>query len=450
MITNLNQRKEVFIMSKDFFKELLDKEASPALGCTEPMMFALAGAITRKHAPGTIKRVDMVGCGLMVTGVQAVGIPKTGGKTGAFLAAAVGIINGDADACKEVLRNITPANVKAAEELVQSAEFTLDMDNSTGKQVYFKLTLTTDQHVATVIFEDEHHTWTYLEVDKKVLVDNRRPAGEKLIPANDIDWNLFTIENAYNWCKTAPISEFGRAKEAVDMNTVVAKDGLENERGIQTARVLLQNVKDGFVAGDEITHILAWGTAGADARMGGSDYPTMVSTASGNQGLMVVMAPWACAQYRSMSEEDGYRAVAFALLMNTYMKYLSKEYVYMPPTCSCATTAAPAGAAGVAFLHGLTPQQINDMLCTAQVQMAGVVCDGAKPSCAFRMFVALFGSLEAMMMAEQGIRATNVEGFVHNDLKITLENLYRLQHDVLHNKVDAILWDIVKEQKVIH
>ena len=80
-------------MSKTIFRELLDKEASPALGCTEPMMFALAGAITRKHAPGKVLRVDMVGCGLMVTGVQAVGIPNTGGKTGAFLASAVGIVN---------------------------------------------------------------------------------------------------------------------------------------------------------------------------------------------------------------------------------------------------------------------------------------------------------------------------------------------------------------------
>lgn len=437
-------------MIMSIFREILDKESSPALGCTEPMMFALGGAITRKHAPGKILRVDMEGCGLMVTGVQAVGIPKTGGKTGAFLAAAVGIVNGDAEACKEVLHNIRPEDVAAAEELIMNAEFTLEMDNSTGKQVYFKLTLTTDQHTATVIFEDEHHTWTYLEVDKKVLVDNRRPAGEMLIPANDIDWNEFTIENIYNWCKTADISEFGRAKEAVEMNTKVATDGLENPRGIQTARILKKNVESGFVADDEITQVLIWGTAGADARMGGCDYPTMVSTASGNQGLMVVMGPWASAQYRKASPEDGYRAVAFALLMNAYMKYASKEYVYMPPTCSCATTSAPAAAAGVAFLHGLTPQQINDMLCTAQVQMCGVVCDGAKPSCAFRMFVALFGALEAMMMAENGIRATNVEGFVHDDLKITLDNLYRLQHDVLHNKVDAILWDIVKEQKVIH
>ena len=316
-------------MSKTIFRELLDKEASPALGCTEPMMFALAGAITRKHAPGKVLRVDMVGCGLMVTGVQAVGIPNTGGKTGAFLASAVGIVNGDAEACKEVLHNIRPEDVVAAEELIQNAEFTLDMDNSTGKQVYFKLTLTTDEHVATVIFEDEHHTWTYLEADGKVLVDNRKPAGEMLIPANDIDWDVFTIENIYNWCKTADISEFGRAKEAVEMNTKVATDGLENPRGIQTARILRKNVESGFVAEDEITHVLMWGTAGPDARMGGSDYPTMVSTASGNQGLMVVMAPWASAQYRKMSAEDGYRAVAFALLMNTFMKYASKEYVYI-------------------------------------------------------------------------------------------------------------------------
>lgn len=125
----------------------------------------------------------MVGCGLMVTGVQAVGIPKTGGKTGAFLGRqAVGIVNGDVDACKEVLRNVTPEDVKSAEELVKSATFTLDMDNSTGKQVYFKLTLTTDQHVATVIFEDEHHTWTYLEVDGEVVVDNRRPSVKCSFP----------------------------------------------------------------------------------------------------------------------------------------------------------------------------------------------------------------------------------------------------------------------------
>ena len=82
------------------------------------------------------------------------------------MASAVGIVNGDAEACKEVLHNIRPENVVAAEELIQNAEFTLDMDNSTGKQVYFTLTLTTDEHVATVIFEDEHHTWTFLKAAK--------------------------------------------------------------------------------------------------------------------------------------------------------------------------------------------------------------------------------------------------------------------------------------------
>ena len=90
------------------------------------------------------------------------------------------------------------------------------------------------------------------------MVDNRRPTTEMLIPANDVDWNEFTIENIYNWCKTADISEFGRAKEAVAMNKILAQDGIDNPRGIQTARVLMDNIESGFVAPDEITHILIW------------------------------------------------------------------------------------------------------------------------------------------------------------------------------------------------
>lgn len=437
-------------MSKNIFKELLDKEQSLALGCTEPMMFALGGAVAHKYAPGKVKSVHMEGCGLMVTGVQAVGIPHTGGKTGAFLSAAVGIINGDAEAMKEVLHNITPEDVEAAEELIKNAKFTLDMDNSSGKQVYMKLVLTTDEHTCTVIFEDEHHTVTYIEADGKVISDRRKPAGELLIPANDVDWDVFTIEGIHDFCKNAPLSDLQRAKEAIEANKKLAQDGLDNPRGIQTARVLRANIEKGFVANDEVMEVLIWATAGADARMGGSDFPAMVSTASGNQGAMVTMGPYASAMYRGDSEEDAIRAVAFALLINTYLKYLSNEYAYMPPTCSCAGTCAQASAAGVAFLHGFNPKQINDMLCTCLTHMAGVVCDGAKPSCAFRMFVSLFGCLQAMMMVEMGIRTGAEEGFVHERADVTCKNLYRLQHDVLHNKVDAILWDICLEQKDIH
>lgn len=437
-------------MSKSIFRELLDKEQSIALGCTEPMMFALGGALARKYAPGKVLSVHMEGCGLMVTGVQAVGIPNTGGKTGAYLSAAVGIVNGDAEACKEVLHNITLENVAHAEELVKNAEFSLTMDNSTGKQVYMKLVLTTDEHTATVIFEDEHHNAAYIEADGKVIKDERLPVGEQLLPYKDVDWDVFTIEGIYDWCKSADISEFGRAKEAIEANKKLAQDGIDNPRGIQTARVLKANIESGFVANDEIMHILIWATAGADARMGGSDFPAMVSTASGNQGAMVTMGPYASAMYRGASEDEAVRAVAFGLLINTYLKYLSKEFVYMPPTCSCAGTSAQAAAAGVAFLHGLSPKQINDMLCTCLTHMAGVVCDGAKPSCAFRMFVSLFGCLQAMMMAEAGIRAGTEEGFVHERADVTVSNLYRLQHDILHNKVDPILWDIMLEQKEIH
>jgi len=409
-------------MSKSLFRELLDKEASPALGCTEPMMFALGGAITRKYAPGKVLRVDMVGCGLMVTGVQAVGIPKTGGKTGAFLASAVGIVNGDVDACKEVLRNVTPEDVKSAEELVKSATFTLDMDNSTGKQVYFKLTLTTDQHVATVIFEDEHHTWTYLEVDGEAVVDNRRPVGEMLIPANDIDWNEFTIENAYNWCKTAPISEFGRAKEAVDMNYIVAKDGLENPRGmgIQTAKVLQDNVKSGFVADDEITQVLIWGTAGADARMGGSHLPAMAAMGDGNQGITALLPVGVYAEWKGASELETVRALAFSCLMLFYVKmHIGRAAA----TCMCAIAASAGAAAGIGKIQGLDRKQICAAVKNTIVPLTGMLCDGAKNACALKMSIAVKTAISSIALAAFDVEAGAFDGIAADSLEQTVSNI---------------------------
>lgn len=437
-------------MATSIFREILDRENNLCLGCTEPVMYAVGGAFARKYATGNLKRVTMVGNGLMVAGVQAVGIPNTGGKTGAFLATAVGFVNGDPEARKEVLHNVKPNDVAVAEELVKNCEFDIDIDNSTGRQVYLKMVVETDEQVATIIFEDEHTDPVYVDVDGKVIRDERKPLEKLPIPFDSVDWDVFTLEGIYEWCKTCDINELERAKEGIAVNRRLAQDGIDNPRGIQTARVLLDNVNSGFVAGDEITHILVWATAGADARMGGSDFPAMVSTGSGNQGAMVIMGPAASAEYRGDSEEDAIRAVAFALLVNSYLKYHAREFWLMPPTCACAGTSAQASAAGVAFLHGLNPKQINDMLCTCLTHMAGVVCDGAKPSCAFRMFVSLFGCLQAMMMAEKGIRAGAEEGFVHERADVTCDNIYRLQRDVLYNKVDPVVWSIFKDQKNIH
>ena len=439
----------VVIMAKTIFQDILEKETSLALGCTEPMLFALGGAIARKYCPGEIKKVHMEGCGLIVMGVQSVGVPNTGGKTGAFIATACGLVAGDPDAGKQALHSVTPDDVKAAEELIEKADFSLEMDNSTGRQVYTKMVISSDEHTVTLIFEDKHDNCAYIEADGKVIKDERTPLAEQVNPFNDVDWGVFTIEGIWDFCKNCDISASAKMKDAIAANKKLAEDGLNNPRGIQVARTLRDNIAKGQLADSEFTQAVIWGTAGVDARMGGSDYPAMMSMCSGNQGTIITMSSWGAAQYLGIGEEETMRAIAFAYLINVFLKYNTKELAYMAPMCYCSSTASQAAVAGVAFLHGMSAKQINDLLVTGVTCWSGIICDGAKNSCAFRVSTALFGGLQALMLAEKGLRTSANDGFAHENAGIMMQNLYRMQKDVMYNKMDAIVWDIFKEQREI-
>lgn len=436
-------------MEKTIFQDILEKETSLALGCTEPMLFALGGSIARKYCRGKILKVDIEGCGLIVMGVQKVGVPNTGGKTGAFIATACGLVAGDADAGKQSLHLVTPEDVKIAEKMIEEAEFSMKLDNSTGRQVYTKMVITSEQDVVTLIFEDKHDNCAYIEVNGEVIKDERKPLAKQVNPFHDVDWDVFTIEGIYNFCKTCDISAIAKMRDAIAANKKLAEDGLDNPRGDQVARTLRDNIANGRLADSEFTQAVIWGTAGVDARMGGSDYPAMMSMCSGNQGTIVTMTSWGAAQYLGLSEEETMRAIAFAYLVNVYLKYNTKELAYMAPMCYCSSTASQAAVAGVAFLHNMSPKQINDLLVTGVTCWSGIICDGAKNSCAFRVCTALFGGLTALMMAEKGLRTDASDGFAHESAGITMQNLYRVQKQVMYNKMDAVVWDIFEEQREI-
>ena len=174
----------------------------------------------------------------------------------------------------------------------------------------------------------------------------------------------------------------------------------------------------------------------------------MSNTGSGNQGIICTMPPVAAGEYRKDSEEKILRATALANLMNIYLDYRSNEYAHLSPECYCCAVAPCAGACGVAYLHGDTPEMMNDIIRTSLANEAGVICDGAKPSCAFRVYTGLFAALHAMLFAERGIATGNTEGIVHDSADVTIDNIYRLQKECMET-VTSFVWDIKKEQKTI-
>ena len=194
--------------------------------------------------------------------------------------------------------------------------------------------------------------------------------------------------------------------------------------------------------------MIGWTIAGLDARMGGTSYSAMSNTGSGNQGIICSMAPMAAGQYRGENEDRIIRAVALSNLMNIYLDYRSHEFAHLSPECYCGAVAPSAAACGVAYLRGDSPKVLEDIVRTSLGNQAGVICDGAKPSCAFRAYTGLFASLHAMLLAEDGISTGSTEGIVHETADITINNIYRLQKETMMH-TDEFVWKIKQEQKTI-
>ena len=439
-------------MEKSIYLQLLEKELIPACGCTEPMAFALAAALARKYAPGEIKEIHLKGSGLMVTGVQAVLIPNSHGRHGGFISTAMGVVAGNPDDDMEVLTKITDADLEEAEKLVKrlldAGTFTQDLEVNVPS-IYLSTNIVTDQHNATVVLQNEHNGICYIEADGKVILDTRdiNPVTEAL-EKNHVDKSILTIPKIVEFCDTVELDQLDHIRYAMKLTKDICQDGLDNPLGMQCGRVLMQNMDKGLVAKDEFNYTLAWTIAGLDARMGGTSFTAMSNTGSGNQGIICTMAPMAAGEWRKESEEKIIRAVTLANLMNIYLDYRSNEYAHLSPECYCGGVAPAAAACGVAYLRGDNADVLNDIVRTSLGNQAGIICDGAKPSCAFRAYTGLFATLHAMLLAEQGIATGSTEGIVHDSADVTIDNIYRLQKETMSH-TDEFVWKIKQEQKTI-
>ena len=439
-------------MEKSIYLQLLEKELIPACGCTEPMAFALAAALARKYAPGEIKEIHLKGSGLMVTGVQAVLIPNSHGRHGGFISTAMGVVAGNPDDDMEVLTKITDADLEEAEKLVKrlldTGTFTQDLEVNVPS-IYLSTNIVTDQHNATVVLQNEHNGICYIEADGKVILDTRdiNPVTEAL-EKNHVDNSILTIPKIVEFCDTVELDQLDHIRYAMKLTKDICQDGLDNPMGMQCGRVLMQNMDKGLVAKDEFNYTLAWTIAGLDARMGGTSFTAMSNTGSGNQGIICTMAPMAAGEWRKESEEKIIRAVTLANLMNIYLDYRSNEYAHLSPECYCGGVAPAAAACGLAYLRGDNADVLNDIVRTSLGNQAGIICDGAKPSCAFRAYTGLFATLHAMLLAEQGIATGSTEGIVHDSADVTIDNIYRLQKETMSH-TDEFVWKIKQEQKTI-
>ncbi|GHA32308.1 serine dehydratase subunit alpha family protein [Photobacterium aphoticum] len=406
------------------FIETVKREVVPALGCTEPVSVALAAAMATRALKGQPVRIDaFVSPNLMKNGM-GVGVPGTG-MVGLPIAAAVGALAGEPDAGLEVLKNITPSDVANAKTMLDNNAVSVGV--ATVSNILFaKVTVETADETATVIIADGHTNVVSMEVNGEVtfIADQTSDAE----PVKKV--NIFeeaTALDIYEFALNAPLEDIQFISQAYDLNNELSKEGLTGKYGLQIGATFQRNIDRGLLTGGLMTDILRRTSAASDARMDGAMMPAMSNSGSGNQGIAATMPVVVVAEHVKADQETTIRALMMSHLMAIYIKSYQNK---LSALCG-ATTASMGAVAGMTWLLGGEFDQISSAICSMIGDITGIICDGAKTSCAMKVSSSASAAIKAALMALDGIRVTGSEGIVADNVDASIRNMSALANGAM-------------------
>lgn len=420
-------------------ERILEKDLAPALGCTEPMCFGLCAATARRYAPGEILSISVKATVVMLKGVAYVRIPNSGGLRGGKLSAAIGAVLDRMEDGMKIFDTVTPEDVARAQALVDAGKVSISRIESPYK-LNLQVTVEATGGTATALTQVRHDNITYIEQNGKVIKDTRRELELSLAAAKDegVDYSVLSVDSIYDFCRNAPFERFAKVEEAMRVNWAIAEDGMNTGYGIRMGQTIRDSRDSGIISDDLSSRAAMWAAAGVDARMGGSPFPAMTNSGSGNQGITSSVSVMAAADYLGKSYEETVRAVAVSSLMNMFVKnYCGKESARMASIC-CAALAAGGAGCGVAFMRGAGPDCLTRIMQTQLGTVAGLFCDGAKADCASKVSMAVNSAMQIAMVAEAGRGADEFNGIVGATVEDTIANTYRIQSEGMNGIIETL------------
>ena len=376
-------------MNQEIYQAYLDilrEELVPAMGCTEPVAVAYAGAIARQTLGALPEQVELVVSGNIIKNVKSVIVPHTGARKGLRTAIAAGICCGRAEKELEVLSEVSQAQLAQLDAYLGSARFTIrESDAVCPFDIQVTARSGTDSAYVRII---GHHTNVVsVRYNGQVLVD--RPFSDELvqIPENR---RLLNVEDIVAFADQVKLEDVRETlKRQIDCNTAIAQAGLQDSYGAEIGKILLRSY------GNSVQNrAKAWAAAGSDARMNGCELPVVINSGSGNQGITASIPVIVYAQECNVSEDLLYRALVVSNLVTIHLKTgIGSLSAY------CGATSAGAGAgAGICYLYGGRYREIAHTIVNALAINSGMICDGAKASCAAKIASAVEAGLLGMQM----------------------------------------------------
>ncbi|WP_114765388.1 serine dehydratase subunit alpha family protein [Vibrio rhodolitus] len=425
------------------FIEVINREVVPALGCTEPVSVALATAIAIdrlgiKDQASSVNIEASVSPNLMKNGM-GVGIPGTG-SVGLPMAAAIGAVAGDHTANLEVLKNVTAEDVAKARLMLENGQVVVGVAD-VANILYAKVTVFAGERSVAVTIADGHTNIVAIEEDGMMVFKADAPKVQQQEPTSANPFADATAQDVFDFAMNANLEDIRFIEQARILNTELSEEGLRGNYGLEIGATFRKNEQRGLLSGGLLTEVLVRTSAASDARMDGAMKPAMSNSGSGNQGIAATMPVVATAEFLQASEEQTIRALMLSHLMAIYVKSYQNK---LSALCG-ATTASMGSAAGITYLLGGNFDQVSASICSMIGDVAGMICDGAKTSCAMKVSSSASAAVKAALMAIDGIRVTGNEGIVANDVDSSIINLSALANGSM-TQTDVQILDIMMQK----
>lgn len=404
----------------EMYVNILKEELVSAMGCTEPIALAYCAAKARETLGCMPDRCLVEASGNIIKNVKSVIVPNTDGLKGIEAAAAAGIAGGDASRELEVVAGVT------AEQKTEMKEYlsrnVIDVKPLESEEVLDMIvTVWNGEDVAKIRIAGHHTNIVLVEKNGKILYQSETVKTEEKKDQADAgmtDRSLLDVYDIYDFADTVDIDD---VKEVLDRqiayNSAISREGLEHDWGANIGSVLLKT------RGNDIrTRARAAAAAGSDARMSGCELPVVINSGSGNQGMTVSLPVLEYAAYLNVEEEKIYRALTLANLLAIHQKTgIGRLSAY------CGAVSAGCGAGcGIAYLYGADQETVAQTLVNAVAIASGMICDGAKPSCAAKIATAVEAGILGYEMCREGQEFEDGEGIVAQDVEHTIKNVGRL------------------------
>ena len=397
-------------VKEQFYLDILNSELVPALGCTEPIAIAYASAKARQVLGEFPEKIDICCSGNIIKNVAGVKVPHSGGLKGVGVAAILGVLGGDADRELEVLEGVTDGHREQTRELLNNDYFSCKLQEDV-ENLYIIATVWKGSHSASVTIINRHTLITEIKKDGEVIYQVQAESG---IKGEAGSWDV-TIREILDFAEEVDLDRVrGLLDRQIQMNSAIARTGMESDFGAQVGKTLIETS-----GGDVRTRARAFASAGSDARMGGCSLPVVIVSGSGNQGMTVSLPVLEYAKEWNVPPEKLYRALIISNLTSVHLKHYIGS---LSAFCGAVTAACGAGAA-ITYLDNGTYQNISHTIINTLANVGGIVCDGAKASCAAKISSAVDAAILGYQLSMKDRFFESGEGIIKEDLESTIQSM---------------------------